>query len=127
MKRRRESENQWKARICKESGPFVVFSVHGHMMQGAGWPDLYVAQGNSWYELKIEGGKASTIQRRRIRELRRGGARAFFIWREGEDVHVTGPDDEWVATLRYKARATGALLLELLGEVTVAPGACSGE
>ena len=63
-----------------------TFNVHGHSMQKAGIPDLFVSHPTwcGWLELKVGEGKASAIQRKQILELRRTSSSAWILrWKDG--------------------------------------------
>ena len=59
----------------------IAFNVHGHGMQAAGWPDLYIAhrQWTGWLELKVREGRASVLQMKRVDDLRKRDVDAFYL------------------------------------------------
>lgn len=68
-----------------------VLNVHGHMMQGVGWPDMYICQkimGQFWIEFKVHPNKLSKVQEQRIDELRRKNVPVFVITLEEEYIRL---------------------------------------
>ena len=65
----------------------IIFNVHGHAMQAAGWPDLYIALPASgangdwqgWLELKTKKNKATALQEHRIKQLHKVGCPAAVL------------------------------------------------
>ena len=104
-----ETETEWKARLVRTKGPFCVLSVHGHLMQSPGWPDLYVAP-DLWIELKLESGVIATNQVQRIRRLNEAGARALFVERRGDDVVYTPNVYRMESTEKWVLRNTKRLV-----------------
>ena len=77
------NEKKFQAKITKyiKNSGGIVLNVHGHMMQAAGWPDLYVAyQGVSvWIELKVGRNWLSTIQEWRMKQIIKCSIPAFVL------------------------------------------------
>lgn len=81
------NEAQWKARLRREFDTCgVSLSLHGHMMQAPGWPDLYVATTiwDGWIELKAFEGELSMAQRMVGRKLT-VAAKNFVVLRASKD------------------------------------------
>lgn len=86
------AEKLWKPQVIKESklqeivkkkleaAGCLVFNIHGHAMQRAGIPDLYIVhrQFRGWVELKTET-DLSKIQEKTIHDLIRRGDTAFVV------------------------------------------------
>lgn len=74
----------------------LVFNVHGHGFQEAGWPDLQVYHWvwTGHLELKVNH-KVSTLQRIKIRELKKRGASAFVLRCDGSNVFVENNSKQW--------------------------------
>ena len=51
--------------------PHRSLNLHGHAMQGAGWPDLYIVGPvwSGWLELKIGRNKTTPLQAKRLRDI----------------------------------------------------------
>lgn len=67
------------------------FKIHGHAMQKAGVPDIYVAWPGvytGWIELKVGSNKVSAIQKYQICELQRCGALACVLRLQEDTVSV---------------------------------------
>ncbi len=64
----------------REAGA-VVFNIHGHAMQVAGIPDLYVAHPiwTGWLELKAGTNVATKLQERTLRKLMTCGVDAVVL------------------------------------------------
>jgi hypothetical protein len=64
----------------KDIGAFY-FNAHGHAMQKAGMPDLYVASKlfEGWLELKVNRGKPTPLQVSTMRDLRRSNVPTFIV------------------------------------------------
>lgn len=93
-----ETEAKWQPKVKKalEKSGAIVFKVHGHLMQEAGWPDLQIyARGRVWHlELKVGKHGCESLQKHRIKELRRVGIWAAVlglrengIWLECHECH----------------------------------------
>ncbi len=59
----------------------MVLNVHGHGMQGAGWPDLYVLHNlwTGWIELKVGKREVTALQGIKIRDIRKRGENALIL------------------------------------------------
>ena len=81
----RESDFQSKLSAALRRTGAMVFNVHGHEMQAAGWPDLqvYSPRWVGHLELKTVAGRLSPMQRRVIGELRRRGFPAWVLRVDG--------------------------------------------
>jgi hypothetical protein len=77
----RESDFQSKLSASLRGAGAMVFNVHGHEMQAAGWPDLqvYSPRWVGQLELKMAAGRLSPMQRRVVGELRRRGFPAWVL------------------------------------------------
>lgn len=70
-------------RSLKDTGA-MTFNVHGHAMQAAGWPDIYVAhpKWQGWIELKVTA-RLRDLQVVRIEDLLARDVNAFVLrWKE---------------------------------------------
>lgn len=91
MRQRRFKESTFQSNIksCLEALGALVFNVHGHGMQAAGWPDLQVYH-PSWtghLELKVGDNRLTTLQKLRIHDLVERGTPAYVLrWVEGDVV-----------------------------------------
>lgn len=76
-----ESEFQAEVVSAFERMGALVFKVHGHAMQKAGWPDIqvYHPRWTGQIELKRDAEKATTLQKGRISDLVRLGTPAFVL------------------------------------------------
>jgi len=95
-----ESKFQKHVKTYLENCGAMVLNVHGHQMQAAGWPDLYVAHENfnGWVELKVGKNWLSKLQEHRCRELDRRGVPALCLRMEEPKrwvVYVIGFDGDW--------------------------------
>lgn len=64
----------------RESGA-IVFNIHGHAMQMAGIPDLYVAHNlwEGWLELKTGNNPATKLQQHTLKKLYDCGVNAYVL------------------------------------------------
>lgn len=71
--------SQWVCRRLRETGAMIL-NIHGHSMQQAGWPDLYVScrEYHGFLELKHEKGQLSKLQERTLEGL----------WKRGDSIGV---------------------------------------
>lgn len=99
----------------------LVFTVHGHVFQSAGWPDIQVYH-PCWtghIELKVGRNTATVLQKHRMLELRKRGTPAYLIALEGEDLVVMNSEEVGLMRLagwrtdRDTKRRTKLLLIAL--------------
>jgi hypothetical protein len=78
-----------------------VFNVHGHAMQRAGVPDLYVAHRkfHGWLELKVDNNSCSTLQKIVLRDLNARGVAAYVLRMKKGKTTLEDCDGEVVATI----------------------------
>ncbi len=120
----REFSGQIKAAL--ESAGCWVFNVHGHRMQKAGVPDLYVASRlwTGWIELKIGDGKPSLMQVMQMKDLLRRNVPAFVVrlrdgvvycelWTGEAEFETLSYCEQWD---RLKGQARGLSLLEMFDQ-----------
>lgn len=64
----------------RESGA-IVFNIHGHAMQMAGIPDLYVAHNiwEGWLELKAGNNPVTKLQQHTLKKLHDCGVNAYAL------------------------------------------------
>lgn len=92
------TENKFQAALVKEFEKMrcLVFNCHGHKMQAAGWPDLWIAHAawTGWLELKRANREVTPLQKRRIRQILDHGVKAYVVRHrfivEDEDVRGIG-------------------------------------
>jgi len=67
----KEKDFQAKIQSGLKIANAMVLNIHGHAMQAAGWPDLYVChwRWKGWIELKVGTRQATPLQRIKLREL----------------------------------------------------------
>lgn len=92
----------------------MVLNCHGHGMQAAGWPDLYVAhhRWTGWIELKVGKREVTASQGIKIRELRKRGVDAVILRLDEEGV-ITA---ENTASARPLKGLDSSTLLDFLQE-----------
>lgn len=119
------TESKWTAQLRRalEARGACCLKLHGHSMQAAGWPDLYVAaRGCSrWVEVKARGGRQDVLQHAIMRQLRAAGVEAHVVTRTedggprgGEALIVETAEGSSTRTtlggyLRFLAGGEGAL------------------
>ena len=83
----------------------LALKVHGHLMQEAGWPDLYVAHRtfHGWIEVKSGDRTLTALQRVRIGQIRARGVPALVVRGRDGVLTVEDVDGATVATLPEEA------------------------
>lgn len=84
------NETDFRKRLCDKFHHYdaYIFKVVGHLMQGSGHPDLYVAHKlwTGWLELKVDGNVLTPQQKLKLAHLRRQGVPAFVMrWVNGPE------------------------------------------
>lgn len=101
----------------------MVFNVHGHVMQSAGWPDtqVYHARWVGHIEYKVNDRPCTALQRKVIGDLLLRGVHVLVVRRILGEVIVELPTGEAVATLNASLQNTATLLgaLRLCGDECV--------
>lgn len=99
-------ENKFQTRLVEmlRSRGAKVLNVHGHMLQQAGWPDLFISHWDftGWIELKVDDRPASTLQKICVKDLRLRRTKAFFLRYDNSDQTVSLDE---VKTLCWKFSA----------------------
>lgn len=96
-------ERDFRATLKKdlESVGCCVFTIHGHVFQAAGWPDIQVYH-PCWtghLELKVGGNTATKLQKWRMLELRKRGTPAYLLDLTGEDLVVLNSEEVGIMRL----------------------------
>lgn len=106
-----ESEmTRWLSGLLKGAGA-LVFKVHGHAMQAAGWPDVQVYH-PGWtghLELKVEDNKLTELQAHVMRELLRRGTAAATLRYRLDVLYLEAPDGRCVGTRPWARNDDGLL------------------
>lgn len=125
-------ESQFRATLKAdlEAIGCCVFTIHGHVFQAAGWPDIQVYH-PCWtghLELKVGGNTATILQRHRMLELRKRGTPAYILDCTGEDLIVMNSEETGIVRLAQwrsdsnHARRAKLLLIALRLASTVVYG-----
>lgn len=118
----RESHFQSEVKRALESQGAEVLNLHGHAMQAAGWPDLYVAHWawEGWLELKSGAEKLTSAQAHKLKVLDQRQVAAFVLRASRGGVRV----EDWSGFVEDVGplglcEMTGAKLIALLAKATV--------
>lgn len=95
----------------------LVFNIHGHSMQIAGIPDLYVAHRiwTGWLELKTGANKATKLQINTLRRLEATGVNVFILIERKPKIYVKDSYETMVAQLPFMTNNVDGT--ELLGRL----------
>lgn len=100
----KESEFQTRLINALKKKGASVFNCHGHAMQEAGWPDLWVGHPKfqGWIELKIAGGKLSGKQKVILKRLWRCRSASLVITQTEDDSFEVGhPQHDEIITCEW--------------------------
>lgn len=102
-----ETENKWQPKVKRalEKSGAIVFKVHGHLMQEAGWPDLQVYYGGRVWHLELKVGKhgCESLQKHRIKELRRVGVWAGVFALRQNGMWIENQESEQIVEVKSLA------------------------
>lgn len=89
-------------KALRDSGA-IVFNIHGHAMQVAGIPDLYVAHTIwiGWLELKTGTNKITILQSRALKQLEDRGVDAVIILARKPKIIVKMSDETIIGVIPF--------------------------
>lgn len=95
----------------------IVFNIHGHAMQIAGIPDLYVAHKiwTGWLELKTGENATTKLQTRTLGSLEAAGVNVFILLERKPKIIVKNSCKSIVANLPFMTCTPSGI--ELLGRL----------
>ncbi len=125
MAKQPESKFVNELKSAVESMGGLYFKVHGHVMQASGWPDIqvYHPKWTGHLEAKVDSEKYSTLQLKRMFDLRRLGTAAFGIrklpsgWVHIETDYVPLVKVDW-NKIPAQGNSRGLALLEACQQAT---------
>lgn len=81
----------------------IVFNIHGHAMQVAGIPDLYIAHKiwTGWLELKTGTNKATKLQQQTLKKLYDCGINAYILVGNKPRIIVKVYDGETIGDIPF--------------------------
>jgi len=104
----------------KQAGA-IVFNIHGHSMQVAGIPDLYVAHKTwtGWLELKTGTNKVTLLQQHTLRRLEATGVNVFILTERKPKILVKDSYETMIGQLPFMTnKLDGNELLEGLAHIS---------
>lgn len=125
MAKQPESKFVNELKSAVESMGGLYFKVHGHVMQASGWPDIqvYHPKWTGHLEAKVDSEKYSTLQLKRMFDLRRLGTAAFGIRKLPSGVVLLERDYEPLVKVDWskipsQGNSRGLALLEACQQAT---------